>query len=49
MKFKTDQVGIRRDKSGADPAVTARVGQTSCPDNKQIKNRKSNKKPNNNV
>ena len=34
LNFKTAQVGIKRDKSGADPAVTARVGQTSCPDNK---------------
>ena len=39
MKFRTDQVGIKRDKSGADPAVTARVGQTSCPDNHKLKNR----------
>ena len=28
----TDQVGIKRDKSGVEPAVTARVGQTSRPD-----------------
>ena len=26
------QAGMHREKSGADPAVTARVGQTSCPD-----------------
>ena len=35
LHFMTDQVGIKRDKSGAGPAVTARAGQTSCPDKKK--------------
>ena len=33
VHFMTAQAGIKHDKSGADPAVTARVAQTSRPDN----------------